>query len=186
MTGSGALRSGATGGCIVRLFRQRLAGHRFLWLALQRFLDGPRYLRAPRRLALALTGFIGVFGALSRVLGCPAALRRRQIHSSTPRLRKPDCDSLFRRACAMIAMADCIDLRVNKLSGLGRRGFALSFILSRFLDGSLIRHGVPPPQLNAIRTQLESNSSLRPWSRPRRPERDHFAKANPICSSLGR
>src|ERR1700749_2075083 len=49
----------------------------------------------------------------------------------------------------MVAMADFIDLRVDKLSGLGRRGFALSFILAHFLDGSFIRHGVPPLQLNA-------------------------------------
>src|SRR5690606_23044795 len=62
--------------------------------------------------------------ALGR-LACSArsALGRRQRHTRAARLRQPDGDRLFRRACAVLAPANVVDLLAHELARR-RRGRA--------------------------------------------------------------
>src|SRR4051812_19459092 len=84
--------------------------------------DSTRDPRAALRLAFALTGFIGIFGALARALLGLALLGWRQVDARAPRLGKSDGDGLLRRARAVLAVADFLDFFVHEFAGLrGRR-----------------------------------------------------------------
>ena len=97
-----------------------------LRFALERLGHGARHARPPFRLALALTRFVGVFGALACSLRDLAALWRRQVDAGAPRLGKPDGNRLFGRARAMLAMTNFVDLLADELARLGRGRFALA------------------------------------------------------------
>src|ERR1700677_1289710 len=91
-------------------------------------------------LADPLTGFIGVFRTLARP---PAGLPSRwrwQVDARASCLGKPDGDRLLGRACAVLAVADFVDLFPNELAGLGGRGFAHPLVALGFFDDSLERH----------------------------------------------
>src|SRR5262249_48609451 len=99
---------------------------------------GARFLRAARRLALSLPGFVGVLRGPAR--GLLARARRREIDAGTPRLRQADGDRLPGVACAMLAAADLLDLLAHELAGLRARRFSFPLVLAGPFDGSFVRH----------------------------------------------
>src|SRR5262249_38367069 len=128
----------------VPLTRQRPVRSAAARLALEHAFDCTRDARAAARLALSLTDRIGVFGALAGASFGLALARWRQIDASAPRLRQTDRDRLPRRAGAVHAATDLVDLLVHELARLGRGRLALALVLARLLDGSLVRHDRSP------------------------------------------
>src|SRR5206468_5774865 len=113
-------------------------------LMLEHLRHGARDARLVVGLALVLTCFISVFGALAGALLGLAFLGRGEGNAGSPRLRKADGDGLFRRPCAMLAAADLVDLLANELTSLSGGRLALALGLAGFLDGSFLRHVALP------------------------------------------
>jgi len=80
-----------------------------------------------------------------RALAClwRGVLWRRQVHAGAAGLRQPNRDCLFRRASAMLALADVFHLLADELAGLRRRSFPLAFIFPRTFECFSVGH-VPP------------------------------------------
>jgi hypothetical protein len=98
------------------------------------------------RLALAgpVTASIRALGAPPRPLGRLPALRRWQIHAGSPCFRQSDGDRLFRRTCAVLALADMMNLFAHVLTCLGRRRLALGLVACSPRLRSFLRHESPP------------------------------------------
>jgi hypothetical protein len=113
------------------------------WFAPQRAGNGPRALaRRSGRPALSLAVIAcrllagtGAGGAFSW---------RRKLDSRSTRFRKTDGYRLLGRPRAVLPLPDVLDLRVNELSRLCRRRFALSPIFAGPSDGSRFWHGGSP------------------------------------------
>jgi len=81
-----------------------------------------------------------MLGAATRLFGCFAFFRSRQIDAGAARFREPDGDRLFCGSCAVLALADMMHLFANEFAGLCRRGFTLPLVALRPFDRFLLRH----------------------------------------------
>src|ERR1700722_9594618 len=88
------------------------------------------------------------------------SLRRRQRHPRAAGLGEPDRDNLFRGACAVLAVADVVDLLTHELASLRARRLALPLVLRGTLTGLLVRHVVVLPWLARHSTPLHA------WNMP--------------------
>src|SRR5215510_15008965 len=86
----GLAGGGRTAGGALGLPRQRLARHRTARLAFQCPLDGAGDARAAPRLAPALAGLVGVFGALARAALGLAFPGRLEVDAGAPGLGQAD------------------------------------------------------------------------------------------------
>jgi hypothetical protein len=107
----------------------------------QDFFDRPRHARPAFRGALALTDFIGIFGATSRRLLDASFSRRRQIDAGSARFGQTDGDGLLRRARAMLALADLVYLVLDEFAGLSACRFTGTLVLPGFANDFLSWHG---------------------------------------------
>src|SRR5262249_28259084 len=64
--------------------------------------------------AVALPGFIGALGGFSGALARLTRGRRCERHPCAPGFREPNGDRLFRRARAVLALADVMDLLAHE------------------------------------------------------------------------
>src|SRR5262245_19282833 len=88
----------------------------------------------------ALAGLIGVFGAPARRLLGPSFAGRRQIDTGAACFGEADGDGLPRRARAMLALADLVDLVLHEFAGLRARRLAFTFVLPGFANDLLSWH----------------------------------------------
>src|SRR4030095_4618911 len=104
-----------------------------------------------------------------RLVPCIAG-SRWQFHASATRLGQPDGYGLLRGTCAMLALADVMDLFPHEFSGLRRRRLALPRVATRTLKGFFFRHrgSLPSLLLSAPWRSLRSDRRLSVGSR--RPE----------------
>src|SRR3954470_7927287 len=101
---------------------------------------------AHRRARALRTGFgpcrrtmaasVGTLRALPRFRRRCAFARRLQINARASCLREPDRNGLLRRARAMLAFADMVDLLANELACLRAGSFAFASIATRPLQRS--------------------------------------------------
>jgi hypothetical protein len=89
-----------------------------------------------KRCASALRG-TGASSAASRRF-VPGS--RRQPDAGAARLGKSDCYRLLRGSRAVLSLAYVMNLFAHELARLRGRGFALSLVALRALDGFLFRH----------------------------------------------
>src|SRR5579872_6539755 len=141
-----------------------LPGERFMRgrasrLALQHARDRARHARAATRLPLALPDLISIPGAFARARLRLALLRRPKRHACAARLRKADRDRLLRRARAMLALANLVDLFPDELACLRARRLPFSPVASRFLDGFFLRHCQSPAPESFFQTAVPRSSS---------------------------
>src|SRR5437879_12946877 len=66
--------------------------------------------------------------------------RRGELHTGTPGLAEPDRDRLLRRAGAMLALADVVNLFAHELARLRRGGLPAALVLAGALQRLLLRH----------------------------------------------
>src|SRR5690242_7245653 len=98
---------------------------------LQHVRDRARDARLMARLALMLSRLVGVFRTAARALLGFSFLWRRQIDARAPRFREPDSDRLLRRARAVLAAADILDLFADELTRLCAGGLAGALVRTR-------------------------------------------------------
>jgi hypothetical protein len=87
---------------------------------------------------------VGTLRALPRFRRRCAFARRLQINARASCLREPDRNGLLRRARAMLAFADMVDLLANELACLRAGSFAFASIATRPLQRSFLRHVLSP------------------------------------------
>ena len=86
-------------------------------LSLERITRGART-RRRYRLTAAVPLAQGSFRCTASALRCRPLLRRWKIDARFARLRQPDRDRLFRRSCAVFALANVIHLFADELACL--------------------------------------------------------------------
>ena len=74
--------------------------------------------------------------------------RRLKLHARPPRLRQADCDRLFGRSRAVLALTDVVHLLADELAGLCRRRLALGRVLVRALAVGSRRRSADRPAVN--------------------------------------
>src|SRR5207248_2956421 len=82
-----------------------------------------------------------------------ALLGRRQLDAGAARFGKTDGDRLLRRARAVLALTDLVDLLMYELARLRRGRLALARVLSCLLDGFLPRHRHSPGMIRDARRE---------------------------------
>jgi hypothetical protein len=151
-------RALAASGRTPGLSRQRaMRGGRASFL-LERSCDGARSLgrRLPRTAAALLVVASCAFPGPLR--GLPFS-RRRQVHTSLPRLRQANGDRLLRRTRAVLAFTDVMDLLPHELSRLGRRALAGTLRGPCPFDRGFRRHETPPEFLAPRGGECKAGSS---------------------------
>src|SRR5437879_4723311 len=92
----------------------------------------------------AVTALIGPDSTFACPFGGLPLGGRGEIDAGPPCLRQADGDRLFRRSRSVFALADVVHFLADKLTGLGRRRLALTFVLPCSFHGFLFRHGSLP------------------------------------------
>ena len=110
---------------LTSLFRQRRMRGRPMTFTFQHAADRPRTFGGGFLLRRRLA-FLHVALCLfsRRLRGC-AFFRRRQVHSSPPRLRQADGNRLFGRGRTVLAFADVVHLLFHEFAGLSARAIFL-------------------------------------------------------------
>ena len=132
----------AVAGRGARMLRECLVRRSGMSLPLECVLRCPRAFG--RRLSL---GGLALSAAPSPFRAAACAFRRfafggrRQVNARASRLRKAYGNRLLRRAGAMFPFANMVDLLADKLAGLRRSRFALTFVASGPSNCVLVWHG---------------------------------------------
>jgi len=107
-------------------------------LALERLEHAART-RRRRLVRMASLAQVALCGAAS-TLGCRPLLRSWKLDARFARLRQPNGNGLLRRACAMLAFANVIDLFADELACLCRWSPAGAFRRASSLERGLLWH----------------------------------------------
>src|SRR5438477_3954476 len=82
-------------------------------------------------------------GPGSHLLGSPATFGRSELDAGAARFGKPNGNSLLRRACSVLALADVMHLLANKFARLSAGRFSLARVFVGAFQCLLLWHGCP-------------------------------------------
>jgi hypothetical protein len=146
---------------------------------------GARDARSSTGLALVLTRLIGVLGALAAPLLDLASPGRTKGNACAPGLREADGDRLFRRSRPMLASANFSDLFANEFAGLRRGRLPRAFVLTCFIDRSLVWHDHSPIRPGDLVHRGASLHSSMSYQRAREPNRSSLGEQHePACTRV--